>query len=88
MVREHGVAASHLFKRRKLEREYSLTAVGAGEPVVPATLFASARAQISQLQRLLGNNTMENEILKEVVELAKERKWIAQYFPIKANRFF
>jgi transposase len=78
VAREHGVAASQLFNWRKLEREGALTAVGAGESVVPASELASARAQISQLQRLLGKKTMENEILKEAVELARERKWIAR----------
>jgi len=27
---------------------------------------------------MLGKKTMENEILKEAVELARERKWIAR----------
>ena len=78
VAREHGVAASQLFNWRKLDREGALTAVGAGESVVPASELAAARAQISQLQRLLGKKTMENEILKEAVELARERKWIAR----------
>jgi transposase len=34
--------------------------------------LAAARAQIAQLQRLLGKKAMENEILKEAVELARE----------------
>lgn len=77
VARQHGVAASQLFTWRKLDREGALTAVGAGESVVPASELAKARAQIAQLQRLLGKKTMENEILKEAVELARERKWIA-----------
>lgn len=78
VARQHGVAASQLFNWRKLDREGALTAVGAGESVVPASELANARAQIAQLQRLLGKKTMENEILKEAVELARERKWIAR----------
>lgn len=78
VARQSGVAASQLFNWRKLDRDGALTAVGAGESVVPASELASARAQISQLQRLLGKKTMENEILKEAVELARERKWIAR----------
>jgi transposase len=78
VARQHGVAASQLFNWRKLEREGALTAVGANESVVPASELANARAQIAQLQRLLGKKTMENEILKEAVELARERKWIAR----------
>ena len=37
-----------------------------------------ARAQIAQLQRMLGKKTMEAEILKEAVEFAREKKWIAR----------
>jgi transposase len=78
VARQHGVAASQLFNWRKLEREGALTAVSAGESVVPASELASARAQIAQLQRLLGKKTMEAEILREAVELAREKKWIAR----------
>jgi transposase len=78
VARQHGVAASQLFNWRKLDREGSLTAVSAGESVVPASELAAARAQIAQLQRLLGKKTMENEILKEAVDLAREKKWIAR----------
>ena len=78
VARQHGVGASQLFSWRKLDREGGLMAVGAGESVVPASELANARAQIAQLQRMLGKKTMENEILKEAVELARERKWIAR----------
>ena len=78
VARQHGVAASQLFTWRRLEREGALTAVGAGESVVPASELAAARTQIAQLQRLLGKKTMENEILKEAVEIAREKKWIAR----------
>ena len=78
VARQHGVAACQLFNWRKLEREGALTADSAGESVVPASDLAAARAQIAQLQRLLGKKTMENEILKEAVEIAREKKWIAR----------
>ena len=78
VARKHGVGASQLFGWRKLEREGGLTAVSAGESVVPASELAAARAQIAQLQRMLGKKTMEAEILKEAVEFAREKKWIAR----------
>lgn len=77
VARQNGVAANLLFNWRKLDREGALTAVSAGESVVPVSELASARAQIAQLQRMLGKKTMEAEILKEAVELAREKKWIA-----------
>ena len=56
----------------------ALVAVHAGESVVPASELAAARAQIAQLQRMLGKKTMEAEILKEAVDFAREKKWIAR----------
>jgi transposase len=73
VARQNGVGASQLFNWRKLDREGALTAVGSGESVVSASELAVAGAQISQLQRLLGKKTMENEILKEAVNIAREK---------------
>jgi len=78
VARQEGVAASLLFQWRKLEREGALVAVSAGESVVPASELAAARAEIAKLQRILGKKTLENEILKEAVEFAAEKKWIAR----------
>ena len=66
VARQHGVAASQLFLWRKQYQEGSLTAVAAGEQVVPASELAAAMKQIKELQRLLGKKTMENELLKAV----------------------
>ncbi len=73
VARQHGVAASQLFLWRKQYREGSLTAVAAGEQVVPASELASAMKQIKELQRLLGKKTMENELLKEAVEYGRQK---------------
>ncbi len=73
VARQHGVAASQLFLWRKQYQEGSLTAVVAGEQVVPASELASAMKQIKQLQRLLGKKTMENELLKEAVEYGHQK---------------
>ena len=78
VARKHGISASQLFNWRKLEREGALVAVYSGESVVPASELAAARAQIAQLLRMLGKKTMEAEILREAVELAREKKWIAR----------
>ncbi|HBA7189362.1 TPA: IS3 family transposase, partial [Escherichia coli] len=74
VARQHGVAASQLFLWRKQYQEGSLTAVAAGEQVVPASELAAAMKQIKELQRLLGKKTMENEILKEAVEYGRAKK--------------
>jgi len=61
-----------------LERIGALTAVEAGETVVPIAELDAARRQIRELQRLLGKKTLEAEILKEAMEVARDRKWIAR----------
>ena len=78
VARQHDVHANQVFKWRKLYQEGSLAAVRTGETVVPASELADAMKQIRDLQRMLGKKTMENEILKEAVELAHSRKWIAR----------
>ncbi|MCN2887633.1 IS3 family transposase, partial [Escherichia coli] len=74
VARQHGVAASQLFLWRKQYQEGSLTAVVAGEQVVPASELAAAMKQIKELQRLLGKKTMENELIKEAVEYGRGKK--------------
>ncbi|EIP2898558.1 IS3 family transposase [Escherichia coli] len=74
VARQHGVAASQLFLWRKQYQEGSLTAVAAGEQVVPVSELAAAMKQIKELQRLLGKKTMENELLKEAVEYGRGKK--------------
>jgi transposase len=52
--------------------------VHSGESVVPASELAATRAQIAQLQRMLGKKTMEAEIFRKAVEIARAKKWIAR----------
>jgi transposase-like protein len=73
VARKHGVGASQLFSWRKFKGKGELTAVSAGESAVLASELAAARTQIAQLQRMLGKNTIEAEILKETVESAREK---------------
>ncbi len=51
-----------------------LESLGAEEPVVPESDVKHLQAQVRELQRLLGKKTMEVEILKEAVELARPKK--------------
>lgn len=78
VAREAGITASQLFQWRKAYTEGSLVAVGANEPVVPASELQEAMRRIKQLEAALGRKTLENEILKEAVDFAKSKKWIAR----------
>ncbi|MHC8412213.1 IS3 family transposase [Pseudomonas sp. Hz4] len=74
VARRNGINANQLFLWRKLYQDGSLSAVSAGEVVVPASELSDALKQIRELQRMLGKKTMEAEILKEAVEIARSRK--------------
>ncbi|MDH6147259.1 transposase [Paraburkholderia sp. WSM4179] len=78
VARRHQVNANQVFAWRKLYQDGSLSAVSAGEQVVPASDLVEATKQIRELQRLLGKKTMEVEILREAVEYGRAKKLIAR----------
>ena len=78
VAREHGVSPSLLFRWRKLASAGALQAVGAEEAVVPASEMKVLRQQVNELQRLLGKKTLEHEILKDAVEVARGKKWLVR----------
>ena len=78
VARRHQVNANQVFAWRKLYQDGSLSAVSAGEQVVPASDLVEAMKQIRELQRLLGKKTMEVEILREAMEYNRAKKLIAR----------
>jgi transposase len=51
-------------------------AVRADDEVVPAAELRRLEERVRDLERLLGRKTMENEILKEALDLARAKKAI------------
>jgi transposase len=78
VARQFGISAAQLFQWRKAYLQGSLMAVGANENVVPASELQEAMRRIKQLEGALSRKTLENEILKEAVDFAKAKKWIAR----------
>jgi len=78
VARQFGISAAQLFQWRKAYLQGSLMAVGVNETVVPASELQEAMRRIKQLEGALGRKTLENEILKEAVDFAKAKKWIAR----------
>ena len=74
VARQHGVAPNQVFTWRRLYAEGALSAVAAGEEVVPASEYRALQHQVRELQRLLGKKTLENEILREALNLAHPKK--------------
>jgi len=78
VARKYGVSPSQLFSWRRLAQEGKLSAIQAGEEVVPVSEAKQLHARIRELERLLGKKTMENEILKDAVKIAREKKLISR----------
>jgi len=78
VARQFGITAAQLFQWRKVYLQGSLMAVSANETVVPASELQEAMRRIKQLEGALGRKTLENEILKEAVDFARAKKWIAR----------
>jgi transposase len=74
VARRHGIAPNQLFTWRRLYASGALSAVGAGEEVVAASEYRVLQHQVRELQRLLGKKTLENEILREALDLAQPKK--------------
>ena len=78
VAREYGLHPNQLFTWRRLIHEGALSAVGAGEPVVPVSEVKELRLRIRELERLLGRKTMEVEILRDAIRIAREKKLISR----------
>ena len=78
IARKYGISPSLLFRWRKLMAEGGKEAVRVDEEVVGATEVRELKRKIRELERLLGRKTMEAEILKEALELARPKKLISR----------
>lgn len=78
VARKYGIHPNQIFRWRKLVQEGALTAVRSGEEVVPFSEIRELRTQVRELERLLGRKTMEVEILKDAIRIAREKKLISR----------
>jgi len=78
VARRHGIQPSQLFHWRRMMENGALTGVGKEEAVVPVSEAKELQTRIRQLERILGQKTVELEILKEAVRIGREKKLISR----------
>ena len=76
--RRHGIAPSLIFGWRRRMTEGGKEAIQADEEVVARSQVKALERRIQELERVLGRKTMENEILREAVKVAHEKKLISR----------
>ena len=77
VARKHGIAATQIFKWKKLKEAGALTAVGSEEEVLPVSHVRQLQERLRRLENILGRKTEEVEILKEAVRIGREKKLIS-----------
>jgi transposase len=74
VARHANIAPSMLFNWRRRMLEGGFEAVQADEPVVGQTQLRDLEKRVRELERLLGRKTLEVEILKEALDVARVKK--------------
>lgn len=78
VARKHGIPPSQLFTWRKHLENGAMTGVKSEEDVVPVSEVTALKRHIRRLEQVLGQKTLDNEILKAAVKLGREKKLISR----------
>lgn len=65
VARKHGIAPSQLFSWRKIMENGAMTSIQKEEAVVPVSEVNELKKRIHELEQVLGQKTMDIEILRE-----------------------
>lgn len=77
VARLYGVCPNLLYRWRSRMAQGGKVAVAADDEVVSKAEVKALKRRIAQLERVLGNKTLEVEILKEAVRIGREKKLIS-----------
>ena len=77
VARRHGIAPSLVFGWRRRMAEGGKEAVRADDEIVARAEVRELQKRIRELERVLGKKTLENEILREALKVAQEKKLIS-----------
>jgi transposase len=73
IARKYGISPSLLFLWRNRMAEGGKKAIAVDDEVVAAAEVKELKLRIRELERVLGKKTLENEILKDAVDLARQK---------------
>ena len=76
VARQHGIAPSVMFHWKRQAEGGAQKALETGEALVPESEARLLKTKVRELERQLGRKTMEVEILREALEVAREKKWL------------
>jgi transposase len=77
VARRHGMSPSLVFGWRRRMTEGGKEAVRVDDAVVGSAEVRALEKRIRELERVLGKKTLENEILREALKIAQEKKLIS-----------
>jgi transposase len=77
VARRHGISPSLLFLWRRRMTEGGKEAVRVDDQVVGSAEVRALEKRVRELERVLGKKTLENEILREALKVAQEKKLIS-----------
>jgi transposase len=79
IARKHGIPPSQLFYWRKMMENGGMAGIKHEEDVVPVSELNELKKRIRQLERALGQKTLDNDILREAVRIGREKKLISRH---------
>lgn len=78
VARRYDINPSQLFYWRRRMEQGALKGISTEEELVPKSQVKELEKRIRELERILGKKTVENEILREGVKIAREKKLISR----------
>ncbi len=78
IARKYNVGVSSLIKWRKRSTEGSLMTINKQEELIPVSEVKKLKQEIKQLQQLLGKMSLQVELLREAIEIGREKKLISR----------
>ena len=78
IARKYGIFLSQLFYWRRFMEDGGIKGLSSQEDLVPKSQLKELEKRLRETERVLGKKTLENEILREAVRIAQEKKLISR----------